>query len=335
MHSFTGQFGINIPILQAPTGSVAGPELAVAVSEAGGMGALGLTWTPPALAAEAVRQTRARTNKPFLVNFALAFPPQSLLAALEAGAPVVTFSWGNPAEWLPLVRSFGAKVGVQVATVDGARHAAALGVDFLICQGSEAGGHVQSTTPLERLLGAALASVSGSLPVLAAGGITDAADINRLLARGADGVMLGTRFVATQESRAHAAYKARLVAAASEESVLTICFEGGWQFAPHRVLRNRTLDAWETAGCPPPGRRPGEGEPVGWSASGEPILRYEDTAPRVGMTGDLEAMALYAGNGVGRITDLPSAGELLRRLWADVTVGKNLPQKPETAPYTA
>lgn len=335
MHSFTKLFGIEIPILQAPTGSVAGPELAAAVSEAGGMGALGLTWTPPALASQAVRQTRTRTNKPFLVNFALAFPPYALSAALEAGAPVVTFSWGDPTEWLPLVRSFGAKVGVQVATVGGARHAADLGADFLLCQGSEAGGHVQSTTPLERLLDAVLPAVSGVLPILAAGGITTSEDILRWLRQGVQGVVLGTRFVATQESRAHAAYKARLVAAAAEESVLTICFEGGWQFAPHRVLRNRTLDVWETAGCPSPGRRPGEGETIGWSASGEPILRYEDTAPRIGMTGQAEEMALYAGTGVGRITDLPSAGELLRRLWADVTVGKNLPQKPDTAPYTA
>jgi nitronate monooxygenase/enoyl-[acyl-carrier protein] reductase II len=106
-------------------------------------------------------------------------------------------------------------------------------------------------------------------------------------------------------------------AGGEETTALTICFEGGWPHAPHRVLRNETLDAWEAAGCPSPGRRPGEGEIVARSASGEPIYRYEDTAPRVGMTGRIEAMALYAGTGVSRIHDLPPAGECVRQLWEE------------------
>lgn len=312
--------GIVIPILQAPTGSVAGPELAAAVSRAGGLGGMGLTWAAPEDAAAAVRQVRKAigADRPFLVNYALSFAPVTLPLVLECGAPVVAFSWGDAAPHARRVHEAGAKVVVQVANAHGARRALDAGADALICQGVEAGGHVQSTTALDDLLAAALTEAGGRAPVVAAGGLATGADIARVLRLGADGAMLGTRFVATRESRAHPAYKARLCAAAGAgETALTICFDGGWPHAPHRVLRNPTLDAWEAAGCPPPNARPGEGEAIARAASGESILRYEDTAPRADMTGDVEAMALYAGTGVGRIADVPPAGDLLRRLWAE------------------
>src|SRR5689334_6733810 len=125
------RLGIRYPIFQAPTASIAGPELCAAVSEAGGMGAMGITWTEPEEAARNVRMVRSRTDQPFQVNFALHFPPDSLPAALEAGAPVVTFSWGMPAaEWVARVRDAGALLGVQVTSPDGARAALARGADF-------------------------------------------------------------------------------------------------------------------------------------------------------------------------------------------------------------
>lgn len=314
MNPLCEALGIEIPIIQAPTASIAGPELAAAVSSAGALGSMGLTWTSPGDAVAQIAEVRAVTQAPFLVNFALAFEPAALPDVLRAGAPIVSFSWGDPSPHLAEVRSAGAKVGIQVGNEAGARRARELGADFIICQGMEAGGHVQSTTPLESLLPMVIHEAR-EIPVVAAGGISTGVDIARVLALGAQGAMLGTRFVATRESRAHGSYKQRLVDAG--DTALTMCFDGGWPHAAHRVLRNDTLEAWESAGCPQPGRRPGEGEPVGLSASGEPILRYEDTAPRQGMTGDIDSMALYAGEGVTRITDLPSAGTLVRRLWAE------------------
>ncbi len=316
MNRLCSRLGIELPLVQAPTGSVAGPELAAAVSAAGGLGGLGLTWTSSEDAAARIRDVRGRTDRPFLVNFVLSFEPRGLSSVLEAGAPVVTFSWGQPDRYVEQCRQAGAMVGVQVANADGARRASDLGADFLVCQGLEAGGHVQATLPLRLALEQVLAAAP-STPVVAAGGIADAADIARVMLWGADAAMLGTRFVATVESRAHAAYKERLIAAASTETALTVCFDGGWPHAPHRVLRNATLEAWEAAGCPPPGARPGEGEAVAYSTTGEPIPRYEDAAPRQGMTGAVEEMALYAGMGVEGVTDLPPAGELVRRLWAE------------------
>jgi nitronate monooxygenase len=303
---------LRFPIWQAPTASIAGPELAAAVSGAGGMGSMGLTWTEPALAADQVRQVGELTRNPFFVNFALAFPPVALDAVLDAGVPIVTFSWGDPLPFLDRVRSSGAYVGIQVTNVAGARRATDQGADFLICQGIEAGGHVQSNTSLWELLPAVVEA--SSVPVLAAGGLATGREVAKVLRLGAKGAVLGTRFVATQESRAHEDYKRRLVAS-SGSTALTVCFDGGWPYAAHRVLRNSTLEAWEAAGSPASGSRPGEGETVAVTPDGESILRYEDTAPRVGYTGDLEAMCLYAGTGCGAIDDIPRAAELLERLW--------------------
>lgn len=309
--------GLRVSLFQAPTGSIAGPELCAAVSASGALGAMALTWAAPNVAAAQVRQVREQApGRPFQVNFALAFAPDALPAALDAGAAIVTFSWGDPAPFVSRVRAAGARFGVQVTNTAGAKRALDLGADFLICQGVEAGGHVQSSTPLWELL-PRMVEAAGRVPVVASGGIGNGAGICRALALGAAGAMLGTRFVATQESRAHPAYKQRLVEAGAAEAALTVCFDGGWPRAAHRALRNPTLDAWEAAGCPPPGRRPGENDPVARTAAGEPILRYEDTAPRDGMSGDVLAMCLYAGTSVAAVSDVPPAGELVARLWAE------------------
>lgn len=304
------------PIYQAPTGSIAGPELAAAVCAGGGVGAMALTWTDPGCAAQQVIEVRDRTDAPFLVNYALAFPPTSLAAALAAGAPIVSFSWGDPTPYLHQVHAAGALCGVQVTNALGAREYSDKGFDFLICQGDEAGGHVQANRSLWHTLPGIL-QAAGNTPVIASGGIGCGQQIAQALLLGAAGAMLGTRFVATIESRAHSDYKRMLVEKTSEDTALTVCFDGGWTYAAHRIVRNTTLEAWEAAGSPPPGRRPGEGDVVGHSADGEPIARYSDIAPRQGFIGDPGAMCCYAGTSISSISDLPAAAALTERLWAE------------------
>ena len=153
--------------------------------------------------------------------------------------------------------------------------------------------------------------------MVAAGGIGDGAGIARALALGAAGAMLGTRFVATQESRAHPAYKKRLTEATAADTALTVCFDGGWPYAVHRVLRNATLEALEADGCPPSGRRPGEGEVVARRGSEEVFVRYASTSPRGDMSGAVLDMALYAGTSCETVRDIPSAADLVRRLWEE------------------
>lgn len=313
---FAASMGLRYPVFQAHVGSIAGPELAAAVSEAGGMGALALTWTSPAEARRLVECVRAKTGRPLQANFVLAFETRSLATALEAGARVITFSWGLPGNEIPLVQSFGARFGVQATTVDGARRALDLGADFLICQGVEAGGHVQATQSLWDVL-PVIVEAAKPVPVIAAGGIGNGQKIASALVLGASGVMLGTRFVATRESLAHEFYKRRLVEARANDTALTVCFDGGWPQAAHRVLRNSTLESWEAAGCPSVGRRPDEGERIACDSAGQEFHRYDDTPPKATMTGNLEAMCLYAGTGCDSIHDVPSARELVERLWQE------------------
>ena len=308
--------GISIPILQAPIGPCAGIELAAAVSEAGGLGALALAWTPPETAHRMVTTLRQRIDKPFQVNFVLAFEPHALQPALAAGAPIVTFSWGQPKKHVALVRSYGAKYGVQVSTRDGARMALDDGADFLVCQGVEAGGHVQATQPLGHVLPQVIEE-AGRTPVVAAGGIASGADIAAVLRLGAAGALLGTRFVASAESLAHDAYKQLLVESRADRAALTLCFDLGWPYAAHRVLRNRTLERWEAAGCAPTGARPGEGDVVASTPSGKKFFRYESMPALRGMEGNVNELCLYAGQGLDRIDTVLPAAELVSGLWRD------------------
>jgi nitronate monooxygenase len=310
-------FGLQYPMFQAPHGNATGPDLAGAVSNAGAMGAIALTGRT----AEAVRQlvTRARglTKRPFLVNYILAFDSQTLSVALEAGARVVQFSWGQPTkEQIAAVRESGAKFGVQIGNAEGARAALDLSADYLVCQGTEAGGHVQSSTPLYELL-PKIVEEAQDAPVLAAGGIANGKNIRRALLSGASGAVLGTRFVATQESLAHAEYKDALIQAQAKDTALSVCFQDGWPGATHRSLRNATLVRWEAAGCPPVGKRPGEGDVVATRSDGRSVLRYSLGSPDRELKGTITDLVMHAGLGVDDVKDLPTARDLVHRLWSE------------------
>ena len=307
-------FGLKYPLLQAPIGSIASVELAAAVCNAGGLGSLALAWSEPELAKQRIQHLQAQTSKPFFVNFVLAFAAKALNTALDCGTPIVTFSWGQPGTLIKHVHSFNALAGVQVGCTDGAKQALDDGADFIICQGVEAGGHVQSTTPLAQLL-LEVVELAEDIPVIAAGGIADAIAINTALQHGAAAVMLGTRFIATVESNAHRLYKQALVDAAASDSVYTLCFDGGWPYAPHRVLRNSVLQQWEAAGCPPTGQRPGENDVLASNANGSLIKRYDDAPPQQQTSGQILDCCLYAGTGCGVIENIPSAAQLIAQLF--------------------
>jgi nitronate monooxygenase len=281
------------------------------------MGALALTRSAPESARASVAKVRELTKRPFLVNYILAFDPVSLAAALDAGAPVIQLSWGLPTkDMMAAARAAGAKVGVQIGNVAGARAALDLGADYLICQGTEAGGHVQSSAPLYDLLPALLDEAKDT-PVLAAGGIGNGQKIRNALMAGASGAVLGTRFVATQESRAHADYKSAILQGHAKDTALSVCFQDGWPGATHRALRNETFVRWEAAGCPAIGKRPGEGDVLATHADGTKVLRYNSYTPGSDLKGTVSELVLYAGQSVDNVKDLPPAGDLVRRLWAE------------------
>ena len=172
------------------------------------------------------------------------------------------------------------------------------GVDVVVAQGWEAGGHVWGQVATLPLVPAVVDAVA-PVPVVAAGGIGDARGVAAVLALGAQAAWLGTRFLLALEMPIHEEYRRRVIDAAETDTRwYANLYEVGWPDAPNRSLRNSTAEAWEAAGGPPPGSRPGEGDVIAHFATGEAIVRYEPAAPMVGTTGDIEAISLWAGQSV-------------------------------------
>jgi nitronate monooxygenase len=315
--SFTRILGIECPVAQAPMGGSVTVDLIAAVAGAGGLGMQGVSWHERSDLTAEIKAIRQRTERPFAANLCLEWDQHERLAVcLDAGVPVISLFWGDPAPYFPSLRAAGVKTIVTVGSADEAKHAADLGADILCAQGFEAGGHVWSRTATMVLLPAVVDAVA-PLPVIAAGGIADGRGLAATLTLGGAGVWVGTRFLATPEADAHEDWKRRIVDAAETETVHTELFDLGWPNAAHRVLRNSTFDRWEAAGCPAPGARPGEGEPVAYQPDGTALTRYSADSPRPGATGDVEATCLYAGQSVGLVHDIVPAGALVKRIVAD------------------
>jgi nitronate monooxygenase len=305
--------GIEVPLVQAPIGASAGPRLAAAVSNAGALGTLALTWTEVDDARLRVEQTRELTDCPFGVNFVLAFEIEPRLElALEAGVPVVSLAWGDPGPYVERIHEAGALAIATIGSAEQARAAAAAGVDAVVAQGWEAGAHLVGSVSTLALVPAVVDAVD--VPVIAAGGIADGRGLAAVLALGADGAWVGTRFVLAEEASVHPLYRERLLAATETDTYYSELFDANWHDAPHRTLRNSTVQRWELAGRPPSGQRPGEGEELGRRADGSPIYRYDSAQPTDSTSGDVEALALWAGQGVGIMHSVEPAGAIVRDL---------------------
>jgi nitronate monooxygenase len=309
--------GVRQPIVQAPMGSAAVPALAAAVSNAGALGTVALTWV--ADVAGVVRDTAALTDRPFGGNLVLQWDQHRRLdQALEAGLPVVSLTWGDPSPYVERVHDAGALLMHTVGDAEEARRAVASGVDVIVAQGWEAGGHVWGTVATLPLVPAVVDAVA-PVPVIAAGGIGDARGVAAVLALGAQGAWLGTRFLLADEAPVHQTYRDRLIAAAETDAEwYANLYEGGWPDAPHRALRNSTAEAWERSGRPDPGARPGEGDEVAHDASGDPLLRYSSALPLEGATGDIEALSLWAGQSVVLARRPQPAAEIVAELTSAV-----------------
>src|SRR6202167_3742251 len=303
--------GIEQPIIQAPMSAV--PELAAAVSNAGALGMLALTWSTPA--GDVVRETAALTERPFGGNLILSSDQHRRVdEALEAGMRIVSLMWGDPAGYVEQVHDASGVVLQTVGSTDEARRAAASGVDVVVAQGWEAGGHVRGQVATLPLVPAVVDAVA-PLPVIAAGGIGDARGVAAVLALGAQAAVLGTRFLLAREMPIHEEYRRRLIAATETDAEwYANLYEVGWPDAPHRALHNSTAERWEAAGRPAPGQRPGDGEVIAHFASGEPILRYSPAPPLLGTTGEIEALSLWAGQSVALANRSQPAAEIVAEL---------------------
>lgn len=320
--------GIQVPVVQAPIGSAAGPQLAAAVAAAGGLGMLALTWLTPAQAVAQIRRIRRATGRPFGVNVVLDFPvDQVLAAALDEGVPVVSTFWGDPATVADRVHAAGALHLHVVGSVREAKQAVDAGVDAVVAQGWEAGGHVRGQVTTMALVPAVVDEID-PVPVIAAGGIADGRGLAAVLALGAQAGWLGTRFLAAEEALTHDLHRRHVIEAAAEDAVYTRCFDDGWPDAPHRVVRNSTLDGWERAGSPPPPGRPGEGDVLATDSRGRPRLRYGFGMPLANMTGEAEAMALYAGQSAALVRAGAPAADIVRTVAAQAAETIEAMQRP-------
>ena len=303
---FTELAGCQLPIQQAGMGAASTPELAAAVSNAGGLGML--TSLTDDLTADVDATLTATAGRPFGVNFLMPFFDRALLEAVAHRVRLVEWFWGRPDPVLVgVAHAAGALAAWQVGSRDEAAAAADAGCDLIVAQGVEAGGHVRGTVGLLPLLDAVLGAVD--VPVVASGGIGTGRGVAAVLAAGASAARIGTRFAATLESGAHPTYKQALVSAEADDTVLTQAFSVGWPGAPHRVLRSavqaaEALDA-ELAGDASGGGRPSR------------IPRFAVQAPTRATRGHIDAMALYAGQSVTAVTAITPAADVLRKIAID------------------
>jgi enoyl-[acyl-carrier protein] reductase II len=319
---FTEAYGLSTPIAQAGMAFVGmAPDLVIAVSNAGALGCLGVGLMPAPALTQTIAAIQAATARPFNVNLITPFAGQAHIDAVcAAGVAVASFHWGHPSRtWIEQLHAAGVRVFEQVGSVEDARRAVEDGVDVVVAQGQEAGGHNFSTLPTFALVPLVLDAVAPAL-VLASGGIADGRGLAAALMLGADGGWVGTRFVATAESEAHEEYKSRVVAAQATETVRTGMFGPEYpQFNPTRVLRNRVVRQWQgreaevptdTSDLPVIGHTDLGGERV-------EMRKFSNLVPMRGRTtGDLEEMALLAGQGVGLVNAVQPAATVVAEMTA-------------------
>ena len=318
------RLGLDVPVVQAGMGGgIAGAKLAGAVSRAGGLGTVGLL-PPEPFAAELRRARESADGRPVSANLLLPFARRAHVeACIAAGVGSVSLFFGFDARVVAALREAGIAVLHQVGTVEEVRRALDDGADAVIAQGIEAGGHLLAREPAAAFLPRALEAARGA-PVLAAGGIADAADVRRVLDAGAAAAWCGSRFLLTEESRAHPAYKARALGATG--TIETKVFGFGWPDR-HRVLPNAATERW--------GGGPLGAAAAALNAATRPLARVVPASmasrmlplqragipllgpqpPLAGMDERLlEVAPLYAGECVARIDGVVPAADAVRAL---------------------
>jgi nitronate monooxygenase len=291
-------------------GGVARSELVAAVTAAGGYGFLGMVRESPDLIAQQIDAVRARTDLPFGVNLIPAATDQGLLEAeltvcIEKRVHSLCFFWDVRADLVARAKEAGCRVLYQVGSIEDGLAAERAGADAVIAQGFEAGGHVRGGVSSLVLLPQIVRAVS--VPVVASGGFASGESLIAALALGAQGIHCGTAFLATAESFAHAYHKDRVVRAKSEDTVYTDAFAINWPpKSPVRVIANSLTDEL--------GQRHlgNDQEDIFREAvaeeDGRPIYKFSTDSPLRITTGDLECLALFAGQVAGEIDTIPSAG---------------------------
>ncbi|MDP3706303.1 MAG: nitronate monooxygenase [Legionellaceae bacterium] len=309
---------LSVPIFQAPMGGATTPRLASAVANYGGLGMLPLGAWPMEKCEKLIDETSALTDQAIGVNLVLEWDQHERLEmSLKKGIKIIWFFWGDPSPFVEKIHAQGGKVILTVGSAAQAKLAIDAGVDVIVTQGWEAGGHIWGEVATMPLVPTVVDVVDGKVPVVAAGGIADGRGMAAAMALGAEGIVLGTRLLASHEAGIHEQYKNRILNAKETDTVYTDLFDKGWPNSYMRVLRNSTYDQWVKADKPPSGKRPGEHDIITQFCPGSPVERYTHNLPAPMMEGDLEPLAQYAGQCVGLVKKRQSVHEILDEVVAD------------------
>jgi NAD(P)H-dependent flavin oxidoreductase YrpB (nitropropane dioxygenase family) len=323
VNRFTQRFGQIHPFACAGMGFAGmAPELAIAVSRAGGIGALGVGLMPSEELRSKIRAIRAAGDWPFNINFLTCFDNDAQIrVCAEERVPIVSFHWGHPAkEHLELLRDAGASVWEQVGTVEAGKLAADAGIEVVIAQGWEAGGHNYGGLGTMALAPAMVDAIGDKAMVLAAGGIVDGRGVAAALMLGVDGVSVGTRLVASEEAHVHPFHHQALVRAGGSDTVRSSIFGPEMPaFNPMRVIRNRVVDEYTERLAEVPMERshlPIIGETV---VHGQRHVKrkFDVMLPVPETTGDFEEMPWLAGEGVGLIHEILPASTIVSNMMSE------------------
>jgi nitronate monooxygenase len=307
---FTELVGCDLPIQLAAMSGIVTPELAAAVSNAGGLGMLAVGRRTYDVMAPQVDAVLELTDRPIGAGFIVEFLDRDTVAAMAERVPILEFFWGSPDATLVEGECADRIVGWQVGSVDEAGAAAACGCAYVVVQGVEAGGHVRASAALSDLLPAARDAIGDDVALVAAGGIATADDVRAAIDRGADAVRVGSRFVAADESAAHGRYVELLIGADDAATELTDAFSVGWPDAPHRVLAS----AIQSASTAPEV----VGEVPDRHGANRAVPRWSVSPPTRDTTGLIDAMALYAGAHLSPIAARRPASEIVAELMAEL-----------------
>ena len=307
----TELFGIEYPIIQAGMIWASGWRLAAAVSEAGGLGIIGAGSMYPNVLREHVRACKSATNKPFAVNVPLLYPniEEHMAIIQEEKVPIVFTSAGNPKTWTSTLQAAGILVVHVVSSSKFAQKAEQAGCDAVVAEGFEAGGHNgrEETTTLV-LIPAVCDAVQ--IPVIAAGGIITGRQMFAAMALGAEGVQMGSRFVATEEASSHPAFKEAVLAAGEGDTKLALK-----ALTPVRLLHNNFSQQVQ------------EAEARGDSPDQLAMLLGRGRAKKGMFEGDLEEGELEIGQGASLIRRIQPAAEVVAEVWAEFEATRQSPLK--------
>ena len=329
---FTEAYGCKYPFVQAGMAFAAmTPDLPIAVCRAGGVGGIGVGFTPPDVLRQFIQAIKGVTDGPYHISFLSYFDNDAQIrVAAEEQVPVASFHWGHPSnEHIQLLKDAGVKIWEQVGTVEDAIRAVGDGVDAVVAQGTEAGGHNYGTMPTMAFV-PAVADAIGDAMLLAAGGIADGRAVAAALALGADAVWVGTAMVATEEAFVHGEHKKRLVEAKGEDTVLTSIFGRNWpDFNPMRVLRNGVVNEYHDRLDEVPADN-SDLPVIGTMPMGDQTLelrKFATIVPVPGTEGDWEELPWLAGEGVGMVKDIRPAGVVVEEMMTEAqAIIKNLGQ---------